>query len=753
MTLKACGEGQGDGASPLLRVEDLVTAFDTEKGTVHAVDGASFSLGRCRTLGIVGESGCGKSVTALSLMGLLPRPSGRIARGRILFDGMDLAILAPARMQALRSRRMAMIFQEPMTALNPVHRVGAQINEVHELHFPDMSADQRRRAALELLAQVGIADPALVVRAYPHQLSGGMRQRVMIAMALASAPEILIADEPTTALDVTVQAQILELIRSLQAKNRMSVVLITHDLGIIAENCDDAVVMYGGRVVERAGITDLFRHPVHPYTQGLLSAMPRLSHPSQSVLPTIPGRVPSLWEMPQGCRFSNRCPHVMPQCQIQAPAEAATSREAHFAACYLLQNTNGQKTGFSAPLPPEQAENHRGRKNRCRLSRADARTRENTDPSLSPESPVLETHGASPDENRPLVQVRSLKKYFPVRGGIFLKQTGQVHAVDGVSLSIHRGETLGLVGESGCGKTTLGRCLTGLYPPTSGEIFFQGQDIAHQGRRDLKALRLKMQMIFQDPYESLNARHTVGEILREKFVIHHCHTSETAEEIAGLLERVGLSGNDVERFPHEFSGGQRQRIGIARAIALAPELVICDEPVSALDVSVQSQILNLLVALQQEMGLTCLFISHDLAVVKHVSDRIAVMYLGRIVEMARAGAIYERPLHPYTRALLSAVPMPTPRARHQRILLKGEILHRSGHRPVAGFIPGVPMSWASVANMSRCLQRLPMPQTVTRWLVIFFRPDGKGICFICIQGQFFHAERNPVWKSAALGDF
>ena len=628
---------------PILEVSRLVTAFDTEEGEIRAADDVSFSLDRGATLGIVGESGCGKSVTALSIMRLLPKPMGRIASGEIRFDGIDLVRLAPDEMSRIRGRRISMIFQEPMTALNPVHRIGRQLSEVFHLHFPDMPAADVREASVAMLRKVGIPEPEQRVREYAHQISGGMRQRVMIAMALACRPDILIADEPTTALDVTIQAQILSLIRDLQAETGMSVIFITHDLGVIAETCDAVAVMYAGKTVETAPVAELFSNPRHPYTRGLLSSIPRLDFPRKTPLNVIRGTVPGLHELPDGCRFQNRCPHAKPLCRTQPPMAAAGMD--HFAACHF--------SGTLAPFDLREAAANGFGDNGDHHGNATA----------------VQEHIA-----RVCLEVLDLKMHFPIRGGIFRRQIGKVFAVDGISFAIRRGRTLGLVGESGCGKTTAGRSILRLYQPTGGTVRFNGENVLAAGRKQLHAVRRNIQMIFQDPFESLNSRLTVGDILEEPFIIHRMGAAdERREKVRRLLRTVGMPENALGRFPHEFSGGQRQRIGIARAIALNPEIVICDEPVSALDVSIQSQILNLLLELQQEMGLTYLFISHDLTVVRHISDHIAVMYLGRIVEQTDADGIYECPLHPYTRALLSAIPVPDPGTRNQKQVLSGDV--------------------------------------------------------------------------------
>jgi peptide/nickel transport system ATP-binding protein len=632
----------------ILEVKNLVTAFDTEEGRIRAVDDVSFSAARGGTLGIVGESGCGKSVTALSVMRLLPKPMGQILSGEIWFDGVDLARRPADEMHHIRGNRISMIFQEPMTALNPVHRIGRQIAEVFRLHFPDMEENEIRDASLEMLRKVGIPEPAQRLREYPHQISGGMRQRVMIAMALACKPEILIADEPTTALDVTIQAQILALIRDLQAETGMSVIFITHDLGVIAEICDDVVVMYAGKVAESAPASELFHNPRHPYARGLLTSIPRLETPRKSRLPIIEGMVPSLYDLPEGCRFQNRCPHARPICKEGPPLYEV--KDGHRAACHFWDDLPAfeKPTDRIAAAPEYGAEPEPARDG----------------------APAAETDA----ESAIALEVKDLTMHFPVRGGVFLRQVATVHAVDGVSFRIRKGRTLGLVGESGCGKTTVGRCIIRLYEPTDGSVLFDGRDLCRLSRGELRAVRRDVQMMFQDPFESLNSRHTVAGIVGEPFTIHNIGTAgERRERVASLISRVGLSEGVLTRFPHEFSGGQRQRIGVARALALNPRIIVADEPVSALDVSIQSQILNLLLDLQREMGLTYLFISHDLSVVKHISDHIAVMYLGKIVEHTDADTIYDKPLHPYTRALISAIPVPDPDAERNPRILGGDV--------------------------------------------------------------------------------
>ncbi|MDM8526043.1 ABC transporter ATP-binding protein [Desulfococcaceae bacterium HSG8] len=613
----------------ILQVKNLVTAFDTESGRIRAADDVSFEVSRGRTLGIVGESGCGKSVTALSIMRLLPKPAGIIESGQILFDDTDIIGIEPDKMHEIRGRRISMIFQEPMTALNPVHRIGKQIGEVFRIHFPGMNPREIRKKSLEMLRKVGIPDPEKRMREHPHKISGGMRQRIMIAMALACKPDVLIADEPTTALDVTIQAQILELMKELQREIGMTIIFITHDLGVIAEICDHVVVMYAGKIAEISPVRELFENPEHPYTRGLLSSIPKLETPGKARLNIIRGMVPSLHELPEGCRFQNRCPDAREICETMPRTELVG--ENHFASCHFtgsglgIQNPGG--SDFRFPISDEY-----------------------------------------------LLEVRNLKMHFPIHGGVFWRKIGTVYAVDGVSFKVKTGETLGLVGESGCGKTTVGRAILRLCEPSGGEVIFQGKPMSEFNGSGLRDMRRDMQMIFQDPFESLNSRHTIGDIVEEPFIIHGIlGPEERKAQVKKLLNRVGIPERAITLFPHEFSGGQRQRIGIARAIALNPRLIICDEPVSALDVSIQSQILNLLLELQQDMGLTYIFIAHDLAVVKHISDHIAVMYLGKIVEYTDADTIYGNPLHPYTRTLISAIPVPDPSVKREKQILQGDV--------------------------------------------------------------------------------
>ena len=619
----------------VLEVRDLSVVFPTHDGNVQAVSDLTYTLHRGETLGIVGESGSGKTVSSLALMGLLNRQRTQIS-GEAVFGGRDVLSLPPEEMRDLRGKDIAMIFQDPFACLHPMHRVGDQIAEAVLAHSK-VSKGEAGKQAVALLRAVGIPQPDERARDFPHQFSGGMRQRAMIAMALVHRPAVLIADEPTTALDVTVQAQILELIERIKQEFDMGVILITHDLGVIAETADTVLVMYAGREMEYGPAREIFTAPQHPYTWGLLRSMPTIDVRLRELV-AIEGTPPSLVALPGGCPFHPRCPYAFGPCPTELPE---------------LRSAGGRAPRPVPPLAGDQAGD-----GRVEPRRAAGRS------------------SMSQSANNVLVELEHVTKHFPVKHGVFSRARGRVHAVEDVSLAVRKGETLGIVGESGCGKSTTARLLLRLLDPTAGTIRFEGKDISRLSQRRLRPMRREMQMIFQDPYASLNPRKTVEQIVAQPYAVHGGVSSKEAKiRVKSLLETVGLSREHSSRYPHEFSGGQRQRIGIARALALHPKLIVCDEPVSALDVSVQAQILNLLKALQIEFDLTYVFISHDLSVMRQICTRIAVMYLGRVVELAESERIFEHPRHPYTAALISAVPRLTADGSksRRRIIVGGDV--------------------------------------------------------------------------------
>ncbi|MXS78940.1 ABC transporter ATP-binding protein [Nitrosomonas sp. JL21] len=633
--------------NPLLAIEDLETLLHTGNAPVRAVDGLTLNIMPGETFALLGESGSGKSMTALSIMRLLP-DVGEIVAGHIRIDDTDLLQLPETTMRKIRGKRISMIFQEPMLSLNPVLTIAEQIEEVLKQHF-NLSRQAIDTRIRELLEQVGIPDAPHRMHEYPFQFSGGMKQRAMIAMALAGEPELLIADEPTTALDVTIQAQVLELMRNIQQRNHMAILLITHDLGVVAEMAQRVAVMYAGEIVEVAPRDAFFDHPAHPYSQQLFASLPG-KHKRDQSLTVIQGAVPSLAQQFSGCRFADRCNQAMDICRQAIPQWHAITDE-HLVRCHLLNDERRQPPAQASAAPvPQMAKN------------------------------------AQPTSVNPavLLQVTDLKVHFPIREGLFKRTVGHVKAVDGVSLTIAAGKTLALVGESGCGKTTIGKSILQLIKPTGGSVRFKEHELVSLPRPRLRQLRSHFQIIFQDPYSSLNPRMRIIDILEEGMNAlgvdpsrHSAPGDSPAtskhEEIDALLQRVGLPAEVKWRFPHEFSGGQRQRIAIARALAVHPELLICDEPTSALDVSVQAQILNLLKSLQKNLGLAFLFITHNIAVVEYLADEVAVMYLGRIVERGRIDEVLSDPKHPYTQALLSSVPQITPHPDRRAVPVTGDL--------------------------------------------------------------------------------
>ena len=630
----------------MLSVRNLSASFHTRAGIVRAVRNVSFDVAPGETLGIVGESGSGKSVTCYSMMGLIPMPPGRIESGSAMLDGTDLLRCPEKELRAIRGKRISMIFQDPMTSLNPYLTIGEQVAEPLVIHEGAGKKEARARA-LEQLALAGIPDAEQRMDAYPHQFSGGMRQRVMIAMAIANDPDVIIADEPTTALDVTIQAQVLEVLRKAQRETGAAVIFITHDLGVIAGVADDIVVMYAGRPVEKADVDSIFDHPAMPYTMGLLGAVPRSDRERNSRLVPIPGSPMNLVNMPKGCPFAPRCPLATDICHTTEPAmEPVPGRPGQFVACHRTQEIVSKGLTFH-------------------------------DVYTVAEAAKSKFAGVPRDERKMVLDVKHMRKTFPLTAGGFLRRKiGEVKAVDDVTLDVREGETVALVGESGSGKSTTLMEIMAFKQPQDGEIEMFGTKLEHKMPREKRReLRSSVQYVFQDPMSSLDPRLPIYDILAEPMKVQHYSKEQIRERIGELMRLVELNPDQVDRFPTQFSGGQRQRIAIARALSVNPQLVLLDEPVSALDVSIQAGVINLLEDLQNKLGVAYLFVAHNLSVVRHISSRVAVMYLGRIVESGDTEDVFEHPLHPYTQALISAVPVPDPKAERtrQRIVLEGEV--------------------------------------------------------------------------------
>ncbi len=662
-----------DQARPLLEVSGLSIDVQRSGSPLRLVSDVSFRIDAGRTLGIVGESGSGKSVTAMSLMRLLPSAL-RISTGTVSFDGQDLAHLSEPQLRRVRGNDIGVVFQDPQNSLNPAFTIGNQMVETIRAHT-DLSRREARDKAIGLLDRVGIHRAASRVNDYPHQMSGGMAQRVMIAMAISLGPKLLIADEPTTALDVTVQAQILSLLRSLQDETGMSLLIISHDLSVIAETADEVVVMYGGQIVERGEVVEVLTAPTHPYTEALLAAQPE-STVKGMPLATIDGIVPNADAMPAGCRFNPRCAYALDVCRETAPP--------------LVEVVSRTTTSV-------------------RCVRHSALTLRGVGIAVDASSPIL-TVPKDPDA-AVLLEAEGLSRVYALRGGR-LGRKSSFHAVDDASFVLREGETLGVVGESGAGKSTVGRMVLGLAPTSNGTVRFNGIDIATQRGEDKRATRRDIQVVFQNPYASLDSTMTIGESVAEPLEVHHRGTKpERTARVAELLQQVGLDPSVAGRRPHELSGGQRQRVAIARGLALNPKLIVCDEPVSALDVSTQAQVINLLRDLQDRFGIAYLFVGHDLSVVYQVSDQIAVMYHGRIVEMGPADQIYHSPKHPYTIALLGAVLSIDPRQRRL-----------SSATTTA---PGEP-SATGCAYANRCPQVMDLCRTVVPMPVVVPAPVDGG---------------------------
>jgi peptide/nickel transport system ATP-binding protein len=695
--------------APVLDIQDLSTHIKLTSSVVQAVGNIDLHVEAGETLGIVGESGCGKSMTGLSIMGLLP-PGGSIIGGSVKLNDRELVGLKDEEMRQVRGNEIAMIFQDPLTSLDPTKTIGYQVAEPVRLHR-GASKQEALDRAVEVLSLVGLPRPKERLGDYPHQLSGGLRQRVMIAMALACEPKLLIADEPTTALDVTIQAQILSLLRDLKDRLGMAMLLITHDMGVIAGHADRVNVMYAGRVVETAEVNNLFNEMHHPYTQALLASIPQLDQDAAKALHAIPGLPPDLAHPPQGCRFAARCPRATDKCRAEEPPLAGKTFEHRFACWHPVDGPLVLATIGEAGPDAESTGLVASDADSLAQAAADGTLGFVSDVALPDREPATDSGAAGPEpvvvaaglevtadgrlevtervvepsagngdggaEAAPLLDIRNLVKEYPVTSGAILRRkVAAVHAVSDVSFSVPAGTTFGLVGESGCGKTTIGKMIVALERPNSGAVTLGGVDVSSLHGSELRRKRRDLQLMFQDPHSSLDPRMRVGTIIGEPLAVQHLGSRRAQRDrVFELLGEVGLPRNAVERYPHEFSGGQRQRIGLARALTLNPRLIVADEPVSALDVSIRAQVLNLMKRLQASHGLTYVVISHDLAVVKYMAERIAVMYLGKLVELGSAQDIYERAAHPYTAGLIATIPVPKPTTERAKkgAAIKGEL--------------------------------------------------------------------------------
>ena len=648
--LESNGPKGAPTGEPVLSVRDLHVSFNTEAGVVHAVRGVNFDLWGGRTLGIVGESGSGKSVTALSLIGLLD--DNAHVTGSIRLRGEELLGKTDEEMSEYRGTKISMIFQDPLSALTPMFSIGDQLAEALLIHNPGMRKADVRKRCIELLELVGITDPEDRLDAYPHEFSGGMRQRVVIAIAIANNPDIIIADEPTTALDVTIQAQILDILKVAQRETGAAVVLITHDLGVVAGSADDVMVMYAGRAVERASIDTVFAKPSQPYTMGLLGAVPKPHVAATTRLVPIKGNPPSLAAIPTGCPFHPRCPMATPECaQAEPELLPIEPSEGHLVSCHWMDKIREKGLTF-----------------------------EDVYPDLEPLNPKW---AEVPRDQRPVVlEVKDLVKTFPVQGkGLIRRNKGTMTAVDHASFKIHEGETLALVGESGSGKSTTLMQIMDLVKPENGSITVLGKNTADlRNNRERRELRRDLQVIFQDPMSSLDPRMPIYDVLAEPLEAQGWKKGDINRRIGELMSLVGINPDYVDRFPSQFSGGQRQRIAIARALATSPKILLLDEPIASLDVSIQAGIINLLEDLQTELKISYLFVAHDLAVIRHISDTVAVMHLGKIVEYGETEDVFTNPQDPYTKALLSAIPIPDPkveRTRERLVYRDGELVSAS----------------------------------------------------------------------------
>ncbi len=691
------GPTQPNPSNHLLEVRDLHVTFPQPGGAVTAVRGVSYHVDQGEFLGIVGESGSGKSVSSLAVMGLLP--SNAKISGDILFEGKSLLGRSDKEMSKLRGEGISIIFQDPLSALTPVYTIGAQISEALRLHDRKLSKAAANARAVELLKVVGIPNPERRAQAFPHEFSGGMRQRAMIAIAIANNPRLIIADEPTTALDVTIQAQILEVLQKAKDMTGAAVVLITHDLGVVAGNADRLAVMYAGRIVETGTVDQVFHAPSMPYTVGLLRSMPNLATAGHTRLVPLEGRPPQLSNLAPGCPFAPRCPVVIEACRSTEPPLTVIGEDPlNSAACLrVAEIASGQLDRTKLyPVPEPVATAERAL--------------------VAPET---------------VLDVAGLERHFPLsRGSVFKRTIGTVRAVDGVSFDLRTGQTLGLVGESGCGKSTTVMEILELTKPQAGQVSINGRDVATLTARERKALRKEIQVVFQDPMASLDPRLPVQDLVAEPLTVHGVPAKDRLEKVRAVLDLVGLDPSMASRYPHEFSGGQRQRIGIARALVTDPKIVVLDEPVSALDVSIQAGVINLLQDLQEKLGLSYLFVAHDLAVVRQISDNVAVMYLGRIVESGPAEAIFENPQHPYTKALLSAVPVPDPTVERSRtrILLEGDLPSPTEDITGCNFRTRCPLyKLMDAPGKEQCRTQDPQPRAVQNSVVACHHAERIGL--------------------------
>ncbi|MBZ5736362.1 ABC transporter ATP-binding protein [Nocardioides sp. TRM66260-LWL] len=684
-------------SDPLLSVRDLKVSFPSEAGRVDAVRGVSFDLHPGKTLGIVGESGSGKSVTSLAVMGLLSE-SARV-EGSVRLGGRELLGLSDKDMSGIRGKDVAMVFQDPLSSLTPVFPIGRQIVEAIRIH-QDVSPKAAADRAIDLLRLVGIPRPETRLKAFPHEFSGGMRQRVMIAMAMANDPKLIIADEPTTALDVTIQAQILEVLKTAQAETGAAVIMITHDLGVVAGSADDVLVMYAGRAVETAPVNEAFYAPRMPYTIGLLEAIPRVDTPRGRPLVPIAGNPPLLIDLPPGCPYVARCPIAIDACREKEPDLLPVASDLGARVVAEVGEVPGQDSDLD----------HRAA---CIRAHEIADRRIGGQP-VYPVPEVPENRlAAVPREERPTVlEARNLRKEFPlVRGAVLKRKVGTVHAVDGVSFDIRQGETLAIVGESGSGKTTTLLEIMNLSAPEGGDLIVGGVSTASLSKaREQRALRRDLQMVFQDPASAIDPRLTVFDIIAEPMQAIGTPKDEVDARVSELMELVGLDPAQIDRFPAAFSGGQRQRIGIARALSTNPKVVVLDEPVSALDVSIQAGVINLLDELKAKLGLSYLFVAHDLSVVRHLADRVAVMYLGAFVEHGDVDTVFDDPRHPYTQALISAIPLPDPikERTRERVVLRGDLPSPTDQATGCRFVSRCPLHLTlDSSQQQKCREVVP----------------------------------------------